>query len=113
MQADLDEAVAELKNSEERSKKAGEFVCSKIQKIQKKCFSLAADAARLAEELRSEQEHAIQVERLRKGLEQQIKDLQTRLDEAEGNALKGGKRIIIKLEQRVCNKRRRIDKKKE
>ena len=65
------------------------------------CF-VAADAARLAEELRSEQEHTIQVERLRKGLEQQIKDLQTRLDEAEGNALKGGKRIIAKLEQRVC-----------
>ncbi|CAF3451696.1 unnamed protein product [Rotaria socialis] len=83
MQADLDEAVAELKNSEERSKKA------------------AADAARLAEELRQEQEHTIQIERLRKGLEQQIKDLQTRLDEAESNALKGGKRIIIKLEQRI------------
>ncbi|CAF3425009.1 unnamed protein product [Rotaria sp. Silwood1] len=83
MQADLDEAVAELKNSEERSKKA------------------AADAARLAEELRQEQEHAIQVERLRKGLEQQIKDLQIRLDEAEANALKGGKRIIMKLEQRI------------
>ena len=43
----------------------------------------------------------LQVERLRKGLEQQIKDLQTRLDEAEGNALKGGKRVIAKLEQRV------------
>lgn len=56
----------------------------------------------MAEELRQEQEHAIQVERLRKGLEQQIKDLQTRLDEAEANALKGGKRIIAKLEQRVC-----------
>jgi len=83
MQADLDEAVAELKNSEERSKKAG------------------ADAARLAEELRQEQEHAVHVERLRKGLEQQVKDLQTRLDEAEGNALKGGKRIIAKLEQRI------------
>jgi len=83
MQADLDEAVAELKNSEERSKKA------------------ASDAARLAEELRQEQEHAIQIERLRKGLEQQIKDLQVRLDEAEGNALKGGKRIIAKLEQRI------------
>jgi len=83
MQADLDEAVAELKNSEERAKKA------------------AADAARLAEELRQEQEHAIQVERLRKGLEQQIKDLQARLDEAEANALKGGKRIIAKLEQRI------------
>ena len=67
-------------------------------------FYLAADAARLAEELRQEQEHAIQVERLRKGLEQQIKDLQARLDEAEANALKGGKRIIMKLEQRVCSK---------
>lgn len=63
---------------------------------------LAADAARLAEELRFEQEHAIQVERLRKGLEQQVKDLQGRLDESEANALKGGKRIISKLEQRVC-----------
>ncbi|CAF1208717.1 unnamed protein product [Adineta steineri] len=83
MQADLDEAVAELKNSEEQSKKAG------------------ADCARLAEELRSEQEHTIQVERLRKGLEQQIKDLQTRLDESENNPLKGGKRIIAKLEQRI------------
>jgi TolA-binding protein len=66
-------------------------------------FYLASDAARLAEELRQEQEHTIQVERLRKGLEQQIRDLQTRLDEAEGNALKGGKRVIAKLEQRVRN----------
>ncbi|CAF4044140.1 unnamed protein product [Rotaria sordida] len=62
---------------------------------------MSADAARLAEELRQEQEHALQVERLRKSLEQQIKDLQTRLDEAEANALKGGKRIIMKLEQRI------------
>ncbi|CAF0731333.1 unnamed protein product [Adineta steineri] len=83
MQSDLDEAVAELKNVEERSKKA------------------EADTARLAEELRREQEHSISVERLRKGLEQQVKDLQTRLDEAEGNVLKGGKRIIVKLEQRI------------
>jgi cob(I)alamin adenosyltransferase len=74
---------------------------------------LAADAARLSEELRQEQEHTIQVERLRKGLEQQIKDLQTRLDEAEGNALKGGKRIIAKLEQRVSIKRREREKIKE
>jgi predicted nuclease with TOPRIM domain len=62
-----------------------------------------ADVARLAEELRREQEHSVNVERLRKGLEQQVKDLQSRLDEAEGNVLKGGKRIIAKLEQRVRN----------
>ncbi|CAF1414740.1 unnamed protein product [Rotaria magnacalcarata] len=83
MQSDLDEAVAELKNVEERCKRA------------------EADTTRLAEELRREQEHSINVERLRKGLEQQVKDLQTRLDEAEGNVLKGGKRIIAKLEQRI------------
>ncbi|CAF2029476.1 unnamed protein product [Rotaria magnacalcarata] len=83
MQSDLDEAISELKNSDERSKKT------------------SADTSRLAEELRKEQEHATNVERLRKGLEQQIKDLQTRLDEAEGNSLKGGKRVITKLEQRI------------
>ena len=41
------------------------------------------------------------MEKLRKALEQQVKDLQVRLDEAEANALKGGKRIIQKLEQKV------------
>ncbi len=83
-------------------------IIRKRQIFKQQNFSdLGLDAARLAEELRQEQEHTIQVERLRKGLEQQIKDLQTRLDEAESNALKGGKRIIAKLEQRVCRKTRR------
>ena len=48
------------------------------------------DAARLAEELRSEQELAIAYERDRKLLEAQVKDLVTRCDEAETNALKVG-----------------------
>ena len=38
-------------------------------------------------------------ERLRKGLEQQVKEMQVRLDEAEAAALKGGKKVIAKLEQ--------------
>lgn len=42
----------------------------------------SADAARLAEELRQEQEHSQHVDRLRKGLELQIKEMQVRLDEA-------------------------------
>ena len=46
------------------------------------------DAARLAEELRSEQDTAILYERDRKLLEAQLKDLVTRCDEAETNALK-------------------------
>ncbi|KAK7097804.1 myosin heavy chain, striated muscle-like [Littorina saxatilis] len=83
MQTDLDEMNNELRNSEDRSKKA------------------LSDAARLADELRQEQEHSMQVEKLRKALEHQIKDMQVRLDEAEAQALKGGKKMIQKLEQRV------------
>jgi len=83
MQTDLDEMSSELRSSEEKAKKA------------------MADAARLADELRQEQEHSLQVEKLRKGMESQMKDLQVRLDEAEAQALKGGKKIIQKLETRV------------
>jgi phage shock protein A len=48
-----------------------------------------------------EQEHSMHNERLRKGLEQQLKEMQVRLDEAESAALKGGKKIITKLEERI------------
>jgi len=60
-----------------------------------------ADASRLAEELRQEQEHSSHIDRMRKGLEQQVKEMQIRLDEAEAAALKGGKKVIAKLEQRI------------
>ena len=46
------------------------------------------DAARLADELRSEQDVAMAYERDRKLLEAQVKDLVTRCDDAEQNALK-------------------------
>merc|ERR1712121_359708 len=59
------------------------------------------DAAGRIQELSREQEHAVHVDRLRKQLEVTVKDLQARLDEAEAAALKGGKRIIAKLEARV------------
>ena len=59
------------------------------------------DAARLADELRSEQELAQGYERDRKLLECQLKDLQTRLDEAETNALKGGKKAMNKMDTRI------------
>ena len=47
------------------------------------------DAARLADELRGEQETAMALERDKKLLEAQAKDAQARCDEAEVNALKG------------------------
>lgn len=55
----------------------------------------------MAEELRLEQEHTLHLERVKKGLEAQIKDMTTRLDEAEQMAMKGGKKIIQKLEGKV------------
>merc|ERR1712128_309354 len=59
------------------------------------------DAARLADELRGEQEMAMLLERDKKLLEAQVKDAQTRLDEAEQNALKGGKKAIAKMDTRI------------
>ena len=59
------------------------------------------DAARLADELRSEQDIAQSLERDRKLLEAQCKDAQARADEAEVNALKGGRKAMIKMETRI------------
>merc|ERR1719474_2025924 len=59
------------------------------------------DAARLADELRAEQDFAMNLEKDRKLLEAQCKDAQSRADEAEVNALKGGKKAMMKMETRV------------
>merc|ERR1712210_377789 len=59
------------------------------------------DAARLADELRAEQEEALNLERNRTLHEAQVKDMQTKLDEADMNALKGGKKAMNKLESRI------------
>jgi myosin heavy chain 6/7 len=82
-QSDLEEILNEARNSEEKAKRA------------------MVDAARLADELRAEQEHAQNVEKERKSMEIMMKDLQARLNEAEANALKGGKKTIAKLEERI------------
>lgn len=55
----------------------------------------------MAEELKKEQDTSSHLERMKKNMEQTIKDLQKRLDEAEQIALKGGKKQIQKLESRV------------
>merc|ERR1719153_1124326 len=80
---DLDEMSAEAGMSEEKAQRA------------------MVDAARLADELRMEQDLAMALERDKKLLESQVKDAQTRLDEAEQNALKGGKKAMAKMETRI------------
>merc|ERR1711915_206452 len=62
---------------------------------------MGVDAARLADELRTEQETAMMFERDKKLLKAQVKDAQNRVDEAEQNALKGGKKALAKMETRI------------
>merc|ERR1719262_471270 len=91
LHGDLDEMATEAHLSEDKAKKA------------------MADAARLADELRGEQEAALGFERDRKLLECQVKDMQQRLDEAETNALKGGKKAMNKMETRIRELESEVD----
>merc|ERR1739844_287781 len=83
LHADFDEMSAEARLCEEKASKA------------------MVDAAKLADELRAEQEGAQGLERGRKLGESQLKDMQGRFDEAETNALKGGKKAVNKLDTRI------------
>ncbi|NXP77045.1 MYH1B protein, partial [Ramphastos sulfuratus] len=82
-QGEMEDTVQEARNAEEKAKKA------------------ITDAAMMAEELKKEQDTSAHLERMKKNLDQTVKDLQHRLDEAEQLALKGGKKQIQKLEARV------------
>merc|ERR1712209_328686 len=83
LQSDLDEMTNEARLSEEKAARA------------------MVDAARLADELRCEQELAMALEKDKKLLEAQCKDTGSRADEAEVNALKGGRKAMIKMETRI------------
>jgi len=83
LQAEIDEMLALAKNSEEKSKRA------------------MIDAARLADELRSEQDHFGSEVRAKRALESQLNELETRLGEAEALAMKGGKQAMSKLEMKI------------
>uniref|UniRef100_A0A3P8V5S4 Myosin, heavy chain 6, cardiac muscle, alpha n=1 Tax=Cynoglossus semilaevis TaxID=244447 RepID=A0A3P8V5S4_CYNSE len=83
LQGEMEEVIQENRNAEEKAKKA------------------ITDAAMMAEELKKEQDTSAHLERMKKNMEQTIKDLQQRLDEAEQIAMKGGKKQLQKLEARI------------
>ncbi|XP_029948678.1 myosin heavy chain, fast skeletal muscle-like [Salarias fasciatus] len=83
VQSEVEDAVQESRNAEDKAKKA------------------ITDAAMMAEELKKEQDTSAHLERMKKNLEVTVKDLQHRLDEAENLAMKGGKKQLQKLESRV------------
>merc|ERR1712010_357506 len=72
-----------IKNSEDKSKRA------------------MVDAARLADELRAEQDHVQAESRAKRALDTQLGELESRLADAEAIAMKGGKNAMAKLELRI------------
>ncbi|XP_040437558.1 LOW QUALITY PROTEIN: myosin-7-like, partial [Falco naumanni] len=83
LRAELEEAAQERRDAEEKAKKA------------------VTDAAVLAEELTKEQDTSAHLERLKKTLEQSVRDLQLRLAQAEQVALQGGKKQLQQLAARA------------
>merc|ERR1711878_242846 len=59
------------------------------------------DAARLADELRAEQDHSTGLMSTKKNLDSQLGEMEGRLADAEGRAMKEGKNALSKLELRI------------
>ena len=78
-------------------------ISSEVVKVIEVGKRAAAEAARLAEELRLAQDRSNGVDRQRKALEGSIKELQARIEEVEIAAMKGDQRVAGKLEQQLKN----------
>merc|ERR1712241_803569 len=83
LHAEIDDMLAQAKGSEEKAKRA------------------MVEAARLADELRAEQDHSGSQEKGKRALETQIAELEHRLAEANEVAAKGGRNAMAKLESRI------------
>merc|ERR1711923_369992 len=83
MQADLDNMLASCKNSEEKAKKA------------------MVDAGRLADELRSEQDHAAAQENAARSTEVSLVEMKKKAEEASFAMARGAAQIPAKLEARA------------
>merc|ERR1712079_627228 len=83
LQAEVDGMLVAAKNAEDKAKKA------------------MVDAARLADELRAEQEHVSTLGTGKNSLSNALGELEGRLSDAENAALKGGKTAMAKLEGKI------------
>merc|ERR1711931_81146 len=82
-QAEIDAMLQAAKNAEEKSKHA------------------MVDAARLADELRAEQDHTNSESRTKRALEAQLGEMETRLADAEEAGMRVGKTAMGKMEMRI------------
>jgi chromosome segregation ATPase len=91
LKAELEEMISAMRNSEEKAKRA------------------ALDAMKLAEEARMQHDRADKEEVERRALDAHIKELQIQLEEAEANCLRGGRKLIEKLEAQIRNLTSELD----
>merc|ERR1719499_2386030 len=80
MHAEIDDMLQQAKNSEEKAK---------------------VDAARLADELRAEQDHTNTQTKAKRALETQLSELEQKFADANENAIRGGRAAMAKLETRI------------
>merc|ERR1711925_40525 len=59
------------------------------------------DAARLADELRAEQDHTNTQSKSKRALETQLQELENKFAEVNENAIRGGRAAMAKLESRI------------
>merc|ERR1712142_1437913 len=83
MHAEIDDMLHQAKNSEEKAKKA------------------MVDAARLADELRAEQDHTSTQSKAKRSLETQLGELENKFVEVNENAMRCGRAAMAKLETRI------------
>jgi chromosome segregation ATPase len=83
MHAEIDDMLRQARVSEDKAKKA------------------MVDAARLADELRAEQDHSGAQEKAKRALNGQLGELENRLADANEAAAKGGRNAMAKLESRI------------
>merc|ERR1719365_443366 len=94
LQAEIDDMLGQAKNSEEKSKRA------------------MVDAARLADELRSEQDHGTAESRGKRALDTQIKELQFQQDEDRKNNDRMGE-LATRLQSKVKTYKQQIEEAEE
>ena len=83
MHAEIDDMLLQAKNSEEKAKKA------------------MVDAARLADELRAEQDHTSTQSKAARALEMQLAELENNLADTTELAVRGGRSAMARLESRM------------
>ncbi|VDM96192.1 unnamed protein product [Thelazia callipaeda] len=106
-QSEKEHNVAKMQQNEIRE------ITEELQKSQAEAKAESLNAARTSEQLLQIQTQNQSLERVNKSLEMEIKDLQSKIDDAENVIVRGGHKIVEKLEQRKKTLNMELENEKE